>query len=215
MDNQLVPQGLTEGALAAYNFDDVVAGSGTYLPRLQLFGSRSDACATGDISIGHYGLVKDGTIVDLGEELNAVVVSWRPKALQIDGDNIITEYNPETELYQKIKSLSFVSDSGCMYGPEFLLWISDQEQFATYFMSSKTARREAKKVGAFLKKAVTFKCKLIETARYKWHGPVVIRHTAPLDVPPLEVMQVAVDTFQNPLKSNVELAPESEEERVR
>ena len=214
MGNELVPGNVTGGALTQHSFDDVVAGPQSYLPRLQLFGSKSDACATGDIAIGHYGLVLDSGIVDLGEELDAVIVSWRPKALQIDGDTIITEYNPETDLYQKIKELSFVSDSGCMFGPEYLLWINGQNQFATYFMSSKTARREAKKVHPLVGQAATFKCKLIEYKKYKWHGPVVISCSAPLEVPSLEVIQATVESFQNPPKSDVELAPETED-RVR
>lgn len=215
MSNELVPKEITGGQLAKYDFDDVVAGVDTYLPRLQLFGSKSDACATGDIGIGHFGLVRDNNIIDLGVELDAVIVSWRPKALQIDGDTIITEYNPESDLYQKIKELSFVSDSGCMFGPEYLLWITSQNQFATYFMSSKTSRREARKLHPLVGKAATFKCKLIETARYKWHGPVVVPCSTPLDVPPVETIQGVVNSFQNPPKSDVELAPETTDERAR
>ena len=95
MGNELIPKELTGGELAKYDFDDVVSGTESYLPRLQLFSSKSDACAEGKIGIGHYGIVKDSDIIDLGPELDAVIVSWRPKALQIDGDNIITVYDPE------------------------------------------------------------------------------------------------------------------------
>jgi len=214
MGNELISKELTGGELTKCDFDDMVSGAETYLPRLQLFSSKSDACTEGKIGIGHYGLVKDNDIIDLGTELDAVIVSCRPKALQIDGDNIITVYDQESDTYQKIKELSFATDSGCMYGPEFLLWISSQNQFVTYFMSSKTARREARKMWPLIGQAATFKCKLIETARFKWHGPVVVPCSTPLDVPSVDSIQSVVGNFQNPPKSELEIAPDSEENRV-
>ncbi len=214
MNNELIPREVSNGALTEHSFDDVVS-SGGFIGRLQLYGSKSDACAQGLIGIGRYGLVKDDAITDLGPEVDAVIVSWRPKALQVSGDNIITDYDPKGDTYQKIQELAGVSDSGCMYGPEFLLWIPSQSQFVTYFMSSKTARREARKMEPLLGKAATFKCKLIETARYKWHGPVVVPCSTPLDVPPIEDIQVEVSKFQNPPKSDVEIVDEDNSSRER
>ena len=66
---------------------DQIANSGKYLPRLQMFGSKSDAVGAGKIGMAHFGLVtgKDN-IQDLGEEVQIVPVYWRPKALDTSGE---------------------------------------------------------------------------------------------------------------------------------
>ncbi|MEE9548746.1 MAG: hypothetical protein V3V68_05265 [Nitrosomonadaceae bacterium] len=218
MTNELVPKDLTGGSLTNHSFNDVAASlTKGYLARLQLYGSKSDACAEGKIGIGRYGLARDDSIIDLGEELDVVIVSWRPKALQIAKDGILADYDPTSELYLKIKELSTVKDSGCMHGPEFLLWIPSQDQFATYHMSSKTARREAQKMEPLVGKAATFRCKLIDppTSRYKWHGPVVTGCSTPLEVPSVKDIQEQVKRFQNPPKQEVELADEDDSGRER
>jgi len=215
MSNELIPQNSTTAAIVPYDFDAVASGDDSFLSRLQLYGSKSDAVAESKIAMGHYGIVTDGDITDVGEDVDAIVVDWRAKALQIDGENIIDEHNPKSETYKQIKALSEVKDSGCMHGPEFLLWIPSQNRFVTYFMSSKTARRESRKVLPFLRKAVTLKCKLIVTAKYKWHGPVVIACSTPLDTPDPELLEKIIESFKNPPKSDVEVVPEDESTRVR
>ncbi len=215
MTNELVPKELTKGALTDNSFDDVTASLAKYLARLQLFGSKSDACAEGKIGMGRYGIVRDDIIVDLGEEVEAVIVSWRPKALQLEG--FVESYEPNSDLYNKIKELSNVKDSRCMYGPEFLLWIPDQGQFVTFHMSSKTARREAKKMEPLIGKAVSLRCHLIDPPNNprKWHGPVVTGCSTPLTVPPIEEIQEQVKIFQNPPKVEIELAEEDNSGRER
>lgn len=216
MTNELVPKELTGGALTNHSFSDVTASlAAGYLARLQLFGSKSDACAEGKIGIGRYGIVRDKEIVDLGKELDAVIVSWRPKALQLEG--FVVSHDPTSDLYKKIKELSKVKDSRCMHGPEFLLWIPDQDQFVTFHMSSPTARREAEKMEPLVGKAATFRCKLIDppSSSFKWHGAVVTGCSTPLEVPPVEEIQEQVKRFQNPPKQEVELAKEDGSGRER
>lgn len=212
-ENQLVPQDLQGGALAK-SYDDVVAGA-DYLPRFQLFGSKSDACTEGRIGIGHYGLVKDDVITDLGTELNVIFVTWRPKAVQT-GENLIIVYDVQDSVFSDIKENSGKPNSGAMYGPEFLIWVPDAGTFATYHMNSKTARREAKKLEPLIGRAVTMKCRLIDppNSKFKWHGPVVLPCSTPLDPPPDELMRAEHAKFQNPPKSDVELVGE-EDERAR
>ena len=218
MSNQLVPKELTGGSLTNHSFNDVAASLAKgYLSRLQLFGSKSDACAEGKIGIGRWGIVRDDDITDLGEELDAVIISWRPKALQIAKEGIIANHDPSSDTYKNIKELSNVKDSGCMHGPEFLLWIPGQDQFVTYHMSSKTARRESQKMEPLIGKAATFRCKLIDppNSRHKWHGPVVVGCSTPLTVPPIEDIEEQVKVFQNPPKQEVELAEDDDSGRER
>lgn len=219
-EGSLVPADLIGGALApAESFDSLVTG-GDYLPYLQLFGSKSDACAEGKIGIGRYGLVKDKQITDLGEEIDIVIVSWRPKAVET-GDDFLVDFHPDVvdgkiqnPIFKRIVDLAGVRDSGCMYGPEFLLWIPSANTFATYHMNSKTGRREARNMQPLLRKAATLKCHLIEQGKYKWHGPVVIPCSSPLEMPDEEEIRDQWTKFQNPPKNDKELV-EDDDERAR
>ena len=207
MSNELVPANLG-GEMEKFDFDSVASNSSTYLARLQLFGSKSDACAEGRINIGHWGLVSDDVITDVGKEVDVAIISWRPKALRTGGDDLIIEYDQKSDVFQQIIEDSSVKDSGCMYGPEFLVYVPSQKAFATYFMSSKTARRESKKMKPLMRKAATLKCRLIETARFKWHGPVIVPCSTPLEMPSLDDLKTQIEAFQNPPKDDREVAEE-------
>lgn len=197
---QLIPQDLVDGSLAREeDFADMTTIS-DYLPRFQLFGSKTDAVAEGRIPAGHYGLVKDDEITDLGEEVNVILVSRRTKALKLGGDTPVSVYDVKSDLFQEIKAQSAVKDSGCMFGYEFLIWIPDAETFALYHMNNKTGRREAKKTKALMGCAITLKCHLIDppTSKYKWHGPVILPCSTPLGMPDDEKLRVQCNKFHNP-----------------
>ncbi len=209
MSEDLIPQ--VGGELANMDaFEDVVS-SGDYLSRFQLFGSKTDAVAEGRIPVAHYGLVKDDDITDLGPEVDAIIITWRPKAVQTGNDFVIS-YDVGSQIYQKIKAMASVRDSGAMYGPEFLLWIPDAGVFTAFHMNSKTSRREAKKVRPLIGKACTFKAKLIDppTSPFKWHGPITFPCSAALTPPPEDALRAEADKFLNPLEPVVEAAPDDE-----
>ena len=219
-ENQLIPTDLSGGELAPKGtFSSIVAG-GDYLPYLQLFGSKSDACAQGKIGIGRYGLVKDKQTTDVGAEVDLIIVSWRPKAVQ-SGDDFIVDYSPEVNaageitnpIFKKIVDLANIRDSGCMYGPEFLLWIPSASTFATYHLNSKTGRREARNMEPLVGKAATLKNHLIEQGKYKWHGPVVTGCSSPMDPPPDAELRNQWTKFHNPPKNDVELADDDQRAR--
>lgn len=214
---QLVPQDLVGGALARdEDFADMTTTT-VFLPRLQLFGAKSDAVAEGNILMGHYGLVKDDEITDLGDEINVVIVTWRTKAVQVGGDMPISVFDSQSELFGQIKAQSGVKDSGCMYGPEFLVWIPDAGTFAVYHMNSKTARREAKKMRPLIGRAATLKCRLIDppNSRFKWHGPVILPCSTPLDMPEDEKLRAEYEKFQNPPEAVAPELAEEDDDRTR
>ncbi len=201
MGNELIPQ--IQGQLSLNDFNSLVTTE-SYLGRLQLYSFKSDACAEGKIPSNHWGLINDEKITDLGAEVDVLLVSWRPKALQIDGDNVVVNHDPASETFQKIAGNAGVMDSGCMYGPEFLVWLPSVKLFATYFANSKTARREAKKCEPLMRKAATFKSKLITGGKYKWQGPVVVPCTTPIELPETAQLEKQVNSFLNPPKPSVE-----------
>lgn len=211
--NELVPKELTGGPLA--DLDALTTNASAYLQRLQLFGSKSDACAEEKISIGHWGLVNDDQINDLGVSVDVVILAYRAKALDTSGDTVINNHDADSEIFHAIRDKSAVKDSGCMYGPEFLVYVPSTGVFATYFASSKTARREAKKFKSLIGGGATLKAKLIENGKYKWHGPVVLPCSAPLEIPDLEIIKVQIEKFKNPPSDDVELADKDSTGRER
>lgn len=212
-DNELIPAESVGDLMPAMDDKQLaaVSSSGDFLPRLQLFGSNSDACKKSQIGIAHYGLVtgKD-TIEDLGKEVDVIIIGGRPKALRIcDDGTIITKFDPNDDEFKKIMDDSNVANSGCMYGPEFVVFVPAAARFATFFMSSKTARRQAGAVHARLRKAATLKAEFIETKKYSWHGPVCVPCSTPLAAPAPEDIAAAVKKFMSAKESSIETAPEA------
>lgn len=214
-ENQLVPADIS-GSTDLDAFNEATSGGEDYLGRFQLFGSKSDACTEGKIGIGRYGHVKDQNIDDLGDEVDVVICAWRSKAIDNSGEQLIINHDAQSETFEQIKKKSFVRDSNCMYGPEFLLWIPSAGIFATYHANSKTARREAKKCATLIGKAATFRVQLIDPpkSRYKWHGPVITPCSTPLTVPDIFVIKEEIEKFKNPPESEVEVV-QPEDERAR
>jgi hypothetical protein len=201
--------------------DDIfnkLSTSGNFFPRVQLCGGNTEVVKKGKIGMNHYGMVRDAeTIDDLGLEFEAVPLAWRPKALDTSTDPPISSYTPSDAEFTRIQQTSEVPNSGCMYGPEFLLWVPSIKTFVTFFFSSKTARRVAPNLEVIRKgKGVAmFRSKFIETEKYSWQGPVIIKSSAPMtNIPTPEETMEAIERFNNPPKSKVELAPD-EPQRAR
>jgi hypothetical protein len=206
--------------LSKYGTDDVfgeVSTSSGWLPRLQLFGSNSDLVKQGKIPMAHYGLVLgQDQLEDLGEKVDVVPISWRPKAMRMkEGGSPLSYFNPKSEEFLAAQRDSEVQDSRCMFGPEFLIWIPTLNRVATYFMSSKTSRRQAPELRARMGRAATLHVQFIKTAKYSWHGPTVTACSTPYPSPDLEKLKSFVDSFNNPEDSSVDFDPERLEEGVR
>lgn len=205
------------GTLQKYSDDDfskvVTAG---YFPRLQLMTAKSDECIAQRFPVNHYAFIRDQELIDLGETVDCLPIAWRPKALDVsDRSQVISVYDPDSDEFKRIYAESGVQDSGCMYGPEFLIWIPQIKQFGCLFMGSKSARRESGNIKTKLQSPITLKSKLIETAKYKWYSPVATICTTPFELPTPEILLDNVEKFNNPPESMVEKADTSQEERAR
>ncbi len=78
--------------------DDIfnsVANGGKYLPRIQMFGGNSEAVKSGKVPMAHYALVtgKD-QYQDLGDTVDCVPIAWRPKAMDVGGEEVISRPRP-------------------------------------------------------------------------------------------------------------------------
>lgn len=200
------------GELAPSKYDDSVfdeiAKSGDFLPRLQLMTANSGPVKDGEFSVNHYAMVDNGNLIDLGKEVDVAVIAWRPKAL--DTSENIGSFEPESELYQQIKEKSKISNSGCMYGPEFLCYIGSRKAFVTFFMGSKSARKTANKVKSFVKKFATLKSVKIDNKKYTWFAPSVTKCSSEFPLPPLDELTDKVDKFNNPQSADVKKADSSD-----
>jgi len=197
---------------------DIVANGAAWLPRVMLMGSNSTAVKEGKINQGRYAFVRTkDNLDDLTPEVPVLVLSWRPKAMHITDSDVLSVYNPSSQAFKNIaaEADSGKQDTGCMYGPEFLLWVPSVRGFGTYFMSSKTSRREAPNLKSLMGKSALLKCQLIKANKYAWHGPVVTMYSQPLTaLPTQDELIEQVTKFNSPPETEKEEAP-ADSDRVR
>jgi hypothetical protein len=198
---------------AVYGNDifDAISATG-FLPRIQLMGSNTQAVKEGKFPMGHYALIKGrANFVDLGSTVHMVPVAWRPKALEINGDTVISNFQHGSPEFKRIQAQSAVAESGCMYGAEYLVYIPEQSCWATFFFGNKTMRNVAPQVKQLLdaRAGVTFTVQLIKNTKYSWHGPVVASNTTEVALP--GDMVDVVNQFTTPPQSTVEKADQAPE----
>jgi hypothetical protein len=202
---------------AVSKYDDktfgMVASTGDYLPYLFLGTSNAEDVKAAKLGLTHYAAKKGEELTDLGKSPSLWVLAWRPKAMDMTGDVPLSYFDPNSEIFNKIKTESFGQNSRKMFGPEYLCWVPGFG-FCAFFMGSKTARNEAKNVQAALPEPksgknaqpVTLTSKFIKTESYSWHGPVCNLCTQEIPIPdPAEVAE-QLQKFLNPTDSAVQVA---------
>ncbi len=186
--------------------DDVAKamGSTAYLPRLQLYGGNSEAVKEGKVPMGAYGLATSRNVKPLGKPLDVLVIEWRPKAMFVSKDKSVVEcvYDPDAPRFKEISAMAdTTSDSGCMFGPEFLVWVPN-EDYATYFLSSKSARYEFNNLKKLINCMASLDSVLVkgtgkQTGR-SWHAPKVSDCLTPYQLPAIEEIDKQKSDFLNP-----------------
>lgn len=188
-------------ALPSSNADEKefekLAGEGKYLQRMQLYTGRSKLCGTGAIGVNEWGLPQRGgeEVTSLGKTCDFIVLARRGKAMDMsDLDEIISNYDMQSDEFKRIQKESEGQDSGCSYGPEFLLW-SPKSGLVTYYANSATSRGESKKLFGFLPTdgqgvdsltPVTFGSRSIKGKKYTWQGPTFHKCSTPVDLSTLD-----------------------------
>jgi hypothetical protein len=197
-----------------------------FLPRFQVCGSQSDAAKQGLVQLGHWGLVYDKNRVrDLGKEIDIGVFNLRPKALKLpkDGSNPLSYYDKNSPEFVAVAKESAIQDSGCMYGLEFLVWIPTTSEFASLYLGTQSARREAPSLLNLMQMdadgnpregygpcLATCRTQLVTNARRQsWHVPKFFRNSSNLaTLPDTEELKEESEKFNNPPKSVVEEIPQ-------
>ena len=203
-------------------FEALVSGE-DFLPSIRLMTAKSEKCSEG-FPINHFALIANQDYQDIGDKVDCVVVASRPTFIDTGGDEIVvihrSAFNEANEVTDptalSIMERSFESNSGCMYGPEFLLWLPDHNIFACLFMGSKSARREAKVINLRKGLGSSLIPKKIQSKRYApWFIPTLTECSTITNLPDAEAVTKAVKKFSEDKGSNVEVAEETTSERER
>lgn len=206
------------------------SGESEFLERIQLV-TKGKFVDKGKIKPGHYGVpAGEDEIVDLGDAVDILPLAVRDKALDTTEDPPLAVFDPGDPVYVEIVERAGEKDSGCMYGPSFLVFERNTGKFYEFFCGNKSGRMEAGKFAPFLPvseeqakeykikaqgpQPLTLRAKYIERPRYSWHAPKVTKCSTPFtNLPPVEQVVAEINKFLNPKKADVEQAEEGGRDR--
>jgi hypothetical protein len=180
--------------------------------------SNSKMCKSGEFPTNHYALVRDQKFDDYGKKIDVLLLSWRPKALETGGEAVISVFDPTDAEFQRIKGRATnEKNSGCMFGPEFLVWVPKAKAFATFFMGTPSSRREAGVVQSIMEesRAATLASQKCSNKKFTWFAPSCSPCSTPFDMPTKQALDEAVEKFNNPPKNEIEGVTEETETRAR
>lgn len=188
--------------------------SNSFTPYMKLYGSNSNEVKERKIPVGHYGMVDNQNLVDLGEVVSAVPIAWRWKAVRIIGEQFETFFNPNTDDYKSVKQAAKDKTPGNMFGPEVLLWLPEAKKFATWHMNNESAQKESGNLTSALGEAVILKSRLASSKKYKWEAPVVFASSTPCELPDEAELNQVAQAFANPRETENKSVDEATEANV-
>jgi hypothetical protein len=181
--------------------------AGQWLPRLQLFGANTEAVKAEKVPLGYSIVHGKDRYEYLGKEVIIWPVTVRRMGLDTsDRSKPIASYDLNDPEYARIKGLadSGVQNSGCQWGPQFLVWVpgmkSRTNKFCTFFMGNKSSRREAANFDPILSKRgfALLTYTLAQNNLGSWHTPLVNIFTGSIEMPPKELFDKELAKFQDP-----------------
>lgn len=213
----------SETGIAKFNdnvFESISKG-GDYFSRLQLMTSNTAECKAGKFPTNHFALVDGKIFTDVGDSVNVFVLAWRPKAIDMSGENVMCVYDPKVDAsgmvtdptFKNIMERSEDANSQCMYGPEYLVYIPHVKKFATLFLGSKSGRRESPNIKSRMGNTCTLKNAMVSNKRFTWCAIVSSGCSLPLDPPAPELAAINIEKFMNPPDVDIEPAAQNSRER--
>lgn len=192
--------------------ESISAGDSKFLPRLQLMTTRSEKVEIDGFPANHFALVEGQNYKDLGESVDVLLITWRPKALDMSGEDIISCYDPKfdkdnqpTGIFKEIQTKAGVRDSKCMYGPEYLVWIPSIKKYGTFFCGSITLRYEAPAFTLRVGNSATLRPILIKPKKSKpYYSTKVYDCTTVFDLPVDKEMKKIAAEFLDPQEDGPE-----------
>lgn len=168
---------------------------GNWLPRVQLYSSKSKVVELGKIDANHWGIVKGkDKLDDLGATFNAVPLAYRPMALDLTGKKAVSHHDPASSAFKTCVEKSDVKDSQMMAGIQFLLYIQNVG-FATLFCASKSARMMAPAIRKLIRTYVTFGSHTVESGKWVFRAPNVVESNVQFELAPVEELKKKITEF--------------------
>lgn len=226
MSSDLIKATLEEQGLIVSEQEEQMLGElntgKTFLPRIQLMQALSGPvnaepplAAKGDFVL----TIRKGELINLGREFVCVPVTFRLKVTEFAADGTINSYfdinSPE---FARVKDKSKEGfDSGCLAGPEFLLWLPDVKMFATYHLTSQTAQGMAKTLRGLAGEPVAMKSTQQENRKkQKYNVPSCMAFNGQVSaMPDAQVLGSEIKSFRNPESSVVEDAEDTTNGRAQ
>ena len=178
---------------------------GKFLPYIKIYSGNSGEVASGKMKVGCFGICKGKEDpIDIGKSILAIPIAWRPTAMNSNQSPPLVYHNKASESFQTIMKRAMAdSNSGNMYGPEFLLWL-DGHGFVTFFHGSKTARNAATAFHALLPTDGSLKVgimtsEMIKNDQYTWFGPKIELSSQTMQTMPSE--EETMEAVSNFLKA--------------
>jgi hypothetical protein len=192
-----------------------VTKAGEYLPYIQVMGSNSNPVKEGKCQMGHFYLTKGKQLIDLGTSMVAMLISWRPKAMQYSPE-VLSYFDTESEKFQAVAARAEQPQSGCGNGPEFLVWLPEHGELATFYFGNASGRVEGPNVVAAMGKGelkCRFNCEIARNEKRKqmWHVAKMYPYELEINVaPPTDLLMTHLDKFNNPKESVLEVAEKAD-----
>lgn len=206
-----------EGKFAGDKALAVVTKVGDYLPYIQVMGSQSELVKEGKAQMGHLVLRKGKSVVDLGTSAVTLLLAWRSKAMQYQ-PTMLTVYDSDSPMFKELAAKAEIQNSGCQNGPEFLVWLPDHKELATFYFGNKSGRMEGPNIIAAMRsgnRKARFNCELVRSktnTKQSWH--VAKRYEYELEInsmPDMESMNEWIEKFKNPKEDKREPAEKASE----
>lgn len=216
---------------------DSLAQSRSFTPRIQLY-TKGKAVDKGLISIGHYGIPKSADeIQDLGKSIDIIPFWRKAKAMDMsDTDNLIVSHDPNSEEFKRIVKLAdSTQDSGCAYGPSYLVWERSTNAFYEIFFGTKSARYESPNVNKYLPVTaamieagstdekeprgaipLTLSAQYLERGRFSWYAPKAEDCLTPfVNLPSMDQLRAETERFFKPDEAGAKVVTEKPSSRKR
>ncbi len=154
---------MVQDASALENFNDLFAGYDT-MPRLEISCGNSACCQDGSISVGHFYLKDGEESIDLGTEIDVMVLAMRAKALAFEPKLRIV-YDQNHAEFAKIAEEAKEEDYATS-GPEFIFYT--EHGFCTFYLKSTTAKRRGKSIAKHMGACSHLKVDQCSNDKFKW-----------------------------------------------
>jgi len=184
--------------------------SANYIPSVRVFDGSSKPCKSGKLPPGEIAIYKDAdSYIQLGREINALVIGYRPRAAIMDGGNVQNFFDDASEEFKLVEGKAKAGVKNYNAGLEYLLYLPDTKGFAVFFLGNKSGRRESPKLKELVGRATTIKSQFVEKPANSWWCADIHPCSTPFDLPDVKLIKEAVQLFTDSAKDT---ATSSEED---